>query len=54
MPVHCHVTGLAKLEQLFSLESADATLAKLALLRCQNLAQAFEDLAIDYSVQFEI
>jgi hypothetical protein len=48
------VRGVAELEQLFDSESAESWLARLALLRCQNRAQAFEDLAIDYSVQFEI
>jgi ABC-type transporter Mla MlaB component len=54
MPVHCSVLGAADLEQSFAPDSAEATLAKLALLRCQNRAQQFEDLAIDYSMQFEI
>jgi hypothetical protein len=53
-PIHCRVRGVAELEQLFDSESAESWLARLALLRCQNRAQAFEDLAIDYSVQFEI
>jgi ABC-type transporter Mla MlaB component len=29
-------------------------LANLALLRCQNRAQAFEDLAMDYCMKFEV
>ncbi len=53
-PVHCSVQGMAELEQLFDPESAESSLARLALLRCQNRAQIFEDAAIDYSVQFEI
>ncbi len=52
--VHCRVRGFAQLEQQFDSESPESWLARLALLRCQNRAQAFEDLAIDYSVQFEI
>ena len=53
-PVPCSVYGIAELEQSFDPESAESLLARLALLRCQNRAQIFEDLAIDYSVQFEI
>jgi ABC-type transporter Mla MlaB component len=52
--VHCLVHGLAALEQSFDPNSAESLLAKLALVRCQNKAQVFEDMAIDYSVQFEI
>ncbi len=53
-PVHCDVRGMNELEQSFDPESAESWLARLALLRCQNRAQVFEDAAIDYSVQFEI
>lgn len=53
-PVQCDVLGLAVIEQLFQSEVPESVLARLALMRCQNRAQAFEDLAIDYSVQFEI
>lgn len=53
-PIHCLVHGMGTLEQLFDPDSAESLLAKLALARCQNKAQIFEDMAIDYSVQFEI
>jgi hypothetical protein len=52
--VHCSAHGILELEQSFDAQSAESTLARLALLRCQNRAQMFEDVAIDYSVQFEI
>ncbi len=52
--VHCSAHGILELEQSFDAQSAESTLARLALLRCQNRAQMFEDAAIDYSVQFEI
>ncbi len=52
--VHCYVRGITELEQSFDPESAESWLARLALLRCQNRVQVFEDVAIDYSVQFEI
>lgn len=54
MPVMCAVQGIAEMELMFDPNSAESTLAELALLRCQNRAQAFEDLAINYSMQFEI
>ena len=52
--VHCSAHGILELEQSFDAQSAESMLARLALLRCQNRAQMFEDMAIDYSVQFEI
>ncbi len=52
--VYCAVRGITELTQTFDLTVKESVLAKLALARCQNLAQLYEDLAIDYSLQFEI
>jgi len=53
-PISCVAYGAKALPALFPAEPAQAVLAKLALLRCMNQAQAFEDLALDYCVAFEI
>jgi len=53
-PLSYCVYGVAELERLFNPALAESQLARLTLLRCQNQAQAFEDAAIAYSVQFEI
>lgn len=53
-PLHCKVHGAAMLEHIFDAGSAQTMLANLALLRCQNRAQAFEDLALDYCIKFEV
>jgi hypothetical protein len=52
--LHCTVHGAAMLEHVFDASTAQAMLANLALLRCQNQAQAFEDLAMDYCMKFEV
>jgi anti-anti-sigma regulatory factor len=54
LPLHCKVHGIAALESIFDSASPQTMLAHLALLRCQNRAQAFEDLALDYCVRFEV
>lgn len=54
LPLHCKVHGIAALEHIFDTSTPESMLAHLALLRCQNRAQAFEDLALDYCVRFEV
>jgi hypothetical protein len=53
-PMHCTLMGLASLEQTFTDALADSMLARLALLRCLNQPQAFEELALDYCTAFDI
>lgn len=52
--LRCVMYGMSSLTQLFSRDLPEAMLAYLALLRCQNQAQAFEELAMDYCTAFEI
>jgi hypothetical protein len=54
MPLHCKVHGMAMLENIFDAASAPAMLAHLALLRCENRAQAFEEMALDYCMKYEV
>jgi hypothetical protein len=54
LPLRCKMHGVAALEQVFSDATPAAMLAKLAFLRCQNKAQQFEDVAMDYCVKFEV
>lgn len=52
--LQCKVHGASNLEHIFDASTAQAMLAHLALLRCQNQMTAFEDLAMDYCVKFEV
>lgn len=52
--LRCKVHGVSNLEHIFDASLAPAMLAHLALLRCQNQMTAFEDLAMDYCIKFEI
>jgi anti-anti-sigma regulatory factor len=54
IPLHCKVHGIGALEHIFDTSTPETMLAHLALLRCQNQAQRFEDVALDYCVRFEV
>lgn len=53
-PVHCVMYGLPSLTNTFTKTLPESMLAQLALLRCQNQMTAFETLALDYCVLFEV
>ncbi|MDI9335145.1 MAG: hypothetical protein QM533_12300 [Cytophagales bacterium] len=54
LPLHCTIRSAAALESMWVDTSAEAMLAHLAFLRCQNRAEAFEELALLYCEQYEI
>jgi hypothetical protein len=53
-PLHCVMYGQASFQPAFTKDLPEAMLAHLALLRCQNQAAAFEELAMDYCVAYEV
>jgi hypothetical protein len=52
--LNCVMYGLSSFKQACTTDLPEAMLAHLSLLRCQNQAEAFEELAIDYCVAFEV
>jgi hypothetical protein len=52
--LRCVMYGIESLSRAVSSDLAEAVLAQMALLRCQNQAYEFEELAMDYCVAFEI
>lgn len=52
--LNCVMYGLASFKHAFTADLPEAMLAHMAMLRCQNQAEAFEELAMDYCVAFEV
>jgi hypothetical protein len=52
--LNCVMYGLASFKQALTTDLPEAMLAHMAMLRCQNQAEAFEELAMDYCVAFEV
>jgi hypothetical protein len=52
--LHCVMYGLSAFTRTFEPTLPESMLAQMALLRCQNQAHQFEELAMDYCTYFEV